>query len=228
MWRYQEFLYALPNLIFVDCIKEIIVINNDKSRTPDASCLTHPKVKMHTPESNIYVVPSWNYGAYHASNEWMCFLSDDLNFDARLFYKLKNFIETSENSSEIGMIGLLTPYHDDPTYNRLFKDGEIDIVYCNDPDPNKRPSTTGMGNLFFVNKKDWKDIPNLKIFHGELLQWQRIYKYKKNYMITNCRAETPWHVTWKSLADDYSIREEIERIQITDQQIAESMNFTFE
>jgi len=227
MWRHEPFLDFFPRLLQIDCINDIVIINNDKSRFPDIDAFKDKKINVYTPESNLFVNPSWNLGASLAKNDWMCFLSDDLNFDTRVFYEIRDFVQKDDD--EIGMIGLLTPYLDESTYHKFFTDGEIDLVYCNEPDDEKRPNTTGIGNLFFIHKRDWKDIPSdLKIFHGEVLQWQRINKYKRNYVITNCRAETPWHVTWHSLASDPNTDTEFQRIQISDQKLAESMNFTFD
>lgn len=49
--------------------------------------------------------------------------------------------------------------------------------------------------MFFVNKSDYTPIPQVKIFHGEVMLWKRISTAKQNYMIVNCEVYTPWHVT---------------------------------
>ena len=221
MWKYSPFLDVLKDLVNVGCIDEIIIINNDKDNTPDCDTLNHSKIKIHNSETNLYVNPSWNLGVKLAKNNKLAFFSDDVSVNLKVFDKVNNFL-----TDDVGMIGILSRYLDDPSYDKFMRDGSIDILYNYDPDPEKRPPPIGIGNLFFLNKGDWKDLPNnLKVFHGELLQWNRLSSIKKNYIITNCHIETPGHVTWKYLSiTDNTV---FSRIQVEDQKIAEEMGFNF-
>lgn len=221
MWRHTPFLETLKDLVNVACIDEIVIINNDVKNTPDADILKHEKIKMHNSETNLYVNPSWNLGARLAKNAKLAFFSDDVSVDLKVFDKVNDFL-----NDEVGMIGILSRYLDDPSYDKFMTDGSIDIVYNYEPDADKRPPPIGIGNLFFLNKKDWKNIPTeLKIFHGEMLQWNRLSSIKKNYIITNCRIETPGHVTWTYLAKEQNA--EFSKIQMNDQKIAEQRGFIF-
>jgi hypothetical protein len=219
MWRYSPFIEYLDQLINIDVIGEIIIINNDVNKTPD---LKHPKLNIINNKENIYVCPSWNLGAQLAKYDKLGFLSDDAIIDTNVFAKVDEFL-----TKDIGMIGILAKYNEyAPIYEKFYTDGSINFVNSQEPDDEKRPPATGIGNLFFLNKKDWKDIPEeIKIFHGEVLQWNRIQAYKSNYIITNCRIETPWHVTWKSISEE--IPNEFCEIQKRDQEICESMSFIF-
>jgi hypothetical protein len=219
MWRHEPFTNILESLLQVDSVDEVIIINNDVSRTPDSDSLKHSKIRMHNSASNLYVNPSWNLGAKLAKNSRLCFFSDDIDVDLRVFDKVKDFMNT-----EIGMIGILSPYFEEPSYKKFLTDGSIDIVDAAEPDAEKRPPPIGIGNLFFLNKKDWKPIPEeLKIFHGEIIQWNRLGAVKRNYIITNCRIETPGHVTWQALANEIPF--EFNKIQKSDQSICESKSF---
>jgi len=219
MWRHQPFIEYLNQILDIDVIGEVIIINNDISKTPDIS---HEKLKIINNDYNIYVCPSWNLGAKLAQFDKLGFLSDDANIDTRVFSKVDEFL-----TEEIGMVGILAPYNEyAPIYEKFYTNGSIEFVNSQEPEDDKRPPAMGIGNLFFLNKKDWKDIPEeIKIFHGEVLQWNRIQVYKSNYIITNCHIETPWHVTWKSISEE--IPNEFCEIQKRDQEICESMSFIF-
>lgn len=219
MWRYEPFINILENLLQVDSVDEVIIINNDVSKTPSSDTLKHSKIIMHNSASNLYVNPSWNLGTQLAKNSKLCFFSDDIDVDLKVFDKINNFMNDG-----IGMIGILSPYNKDPSYEKFLTDGSIDIVAATEPNADKRPPPIGIGNLFFLNKKDWKPIPEeIKIFHGEFLQWNRLASFKRNYIITNCRIETPSHVTWRALANE--MPSEFDKIQKSDQSICESKSF---
>lgn len=223
MWRSVSLIQFIKQIINIDSIGEIIIINNDKEKTPDDQILNHHKINLQNSDRNLYVTPSWNFGASIAKFNHLCFLSDDLIVNENVFDRVDKFLV----NEEVGMVCLLTRYLDDPNYEKFYTDNSINIVYCHEPDSNKRPSAVGMGTLFFLRKELWQNIPHIKIFHGEVLQWNRIDKFKKNYIITNCYADTPWHVTWKSISQDELLRSEFSKIQEEDQQFAENMRFTF-
>lgn len=227
MWVYDPFVDFLKTLTDIECIGEFIIINNSKENQPNDSILNHPKIKIVTPESNLYVAPSWNLGASLAQFETLAFLSDDLIVDTKIFKKVDDF-NLNDVKDEIGMICILSKYLDDPNYNKFYSDGEIDIRYVHGGEVENRPAATGMGNLFFVKKKDWKDIPHVKIFHGELLQWKRLDKIKKNYVVTNCYNDTPWHATWTKLSQNEETAEAFRQHQKDDQEYCDKIEFCFE
>jgi len=223
MWAYPNFLDFLPKVLERESIGEVIIINNDVDKTPSNDILKHDKIKIHNCEENIFVVPSWNLGASLAKYPILGFLGDDVEVNVGVFDKVSEFIKP-----EMGMIGLLSSYFTEDyekIYHKFLIDDSITFSDPEDPDYTKRPPPCGIGNLFFVLKQNWLNIPNVKIFHGEIILWNKLSQTKKNYMITNCSNQTPWNVTWKFLADNESNK--FTTIQHEDQKLAESMNFTF-
>ena len=60
MWRYEPFFEILPTIVDLECVGEIIIINNDVQRTPNLAVVNHPKIVMHNSPENLYVCPAWN------------------------------------------------------------------------------------------------------------------------------------------------------------------------
>jgi GT2 family glycosyltransferase len=230
MWKHKPFLEFLKNLVEIECIGEIIIINNSVEDTPKDPIFSHTKIIMHNSETNLFVAPSWNLGAKLAKYINMGFLSDDVFVDTRVFEKVDNFIN-NEAHEDIGMIGLVIKYKDNTDYDDAYTDGSINIIQIDQvvPTIGKRLAPVGIGCLFFMRKQEWKDIPQqVKIFHGEVLQWNRLaYANRKNYYIYNCFAQTPWHITWNALGVGEENWEKLNILILEDQHYCESVNFTF-
>ena len=227
MWKPISFLEMLKTIVEDPNVDEVIIIDNEKESTPDDSILNHHKIRFHKSETNLYVNPSWNLGAKLAKNELLCFCQDDIIFDTRVFEKTLHLFETANS---VGVVGSLVSYTSEPSYGdayfKFFVDGSINFVNSKEPDHAKRPPATGCGNLFFIQKCDWIDIPqDIKIFHGELLIWNYYDAVKDNYIITNFDIKTNWHTTWLHLAN---VENHIfSQIQLNDQRECEKNNFRF-
>jgi len=208
MWRYEPFFDMLPKIVDLACVSEIVIINNDVKRTPDLSVLQHPKILMHNSPENLYVAPSWNLGAKLATNEKIAFLSDDVHVNLNVFQKVHDFM-----TPETGIVGILVDDNEEHSYKRFFKDNTIDIIYAHHPIAEERPPPIGFGCLFFINKSDYSVIPEeVKIYHGEVMLWQKVERTKKNYIIANCEVYTPWHATCDSIAmDDGDLFDKIQK-----------------
>lgn len=175
MWRsnksFLPFLNALVNHYRVD---EIILIDNDNTKTPNDQVLKHAKIKRYDFGKNIYVNPAWNFGVSVSENEKVCIVNDDLSFDTRLFDRLDGFI-----LSENGVIGLCPGVSDfnQPPYT----DGSINIKEWNGE------HTYGFGCLMFIHKDSWVPIPDgLDIYFGDNYIFDiNLRRGKKNYIITN-------------------------------------------
>lgn len=226
MWKYEPFVDFLGQVLDQKTVDEVIIINNDVEMTPNSEVLKHPKIRMHNCEENIYVAPAWNLGASLARNDKLAFLSDDLECNINVFDKVCEFLD-NEN---VGIVAIVTPYLETTCYARNYTDNTIEIIDSNlrDSDGNRKCSEVGMGNLFFIRKELWKDIPGVKIFHGEVLQWNRIENIGKiNHLIINCYAKTPWHVTWTKMSEEEKYAKEISKYQILDQQYCESIQYRY-
>lgn len=175
MWRSNKsFLPFLNELVNHHRVDEIILIDNDSTKTPSDQVLKHSKIKMYDFGKNIYVNPAWNFGVSVSKNEKVCIVNDDLSFDTRLFDRLDGFI-----LSENGVIGLCPGVSDfnQPPYT----DGSINIKEWNGE------HTYGFGCLMFIHKDSWVPIPDgLDIYFGDNYIFDiNLRRGKKNYIITN-------------------------------------------
>ena len=226
MWAYSPFLEFLHEVLHRDSVGEVLIINNEKKLTPTNSILSHPKIRMYESPENLFVAPSWNLGAQICKYEKMAFLSDDLKCDSRVFDVVDQFLDFPN----VGMVGIVMPYEGTDCYEKNFSDGSIDIINCQskDNDGNRISSEVGIGNLFFLKKENWKEIPVVKIFHGEILQWNRMEEInKQNFVIINCYAETPWHVSWLKMSENPETAHLLGKYQNEDQKFCESIGFRF-
>ena len=188
MWKYENFLHNIVETLNEPAVDEFIIINNNVSETPESEILSHPKIRLYNFFENTFVNPAWNFGVSVAKNNILAFLSDDVEFDSKIFPKTLEFIQSTRN---IGLIGVLTRYHHEHAkiYENHLTDGSIDF--------SSTFISTTFGALFFMTKESWKPLPDdLKIMHGECLQYNRCHHLRKNnYLAINCRSVSPWHVT---------------------------------
>ncbi len=209
-WGYEPFCNFLENVVELPVVGEIILINNNVSRTPVHDVLSHSKVKIYNQEENIYVNPAWNLGVSLAQNEKICILSDDVLVDLRVFFEADRFV-----SKEIGILAMGI-HHDlyraqnnqfkHVNANNLIVTGDIKIKSIND-----HPNTAGHGSLFFIHKENWIDIPNdFKIYFGDTWQIEmQTALYRTNYYINDCFYHTLWSMATKiGVSAEYQQTEE--------------------
>ena len=174
MWKYPPFLDFLQYVLKLDVIEEVIIINNNVEETPSNKILDHAKIKMLTYGNNIFVNPAWNIGVNQSTCDIVCILNDDIHFDLRLFYKIDEFM-----TPEIGAVGLCTgivEYGQTPITT-----GTIDF------EPFTNQNCEGFGELMFVHKRHWKDIPTgLDLGFGDnfIFDYYHFNNFQ-NYFITN-------------------------------------------
>ena len=185
MWRYEPFISFLQDLVNCNWVYDIVLIDNDSSRTPASSVLHNPKIIKITPGYNIGVNPAWNYGVKVSKTKNICIANDDILFDFKLFQKVYPYMH--EGTGAICISGGEEKFQQVP-----FTNGNIDIVHW-DSLTSQTYSRFGFGSLFFIPKYNWVDIPNeMKVFYGDdwLLETQ-IAKKTRNYVINNCFHYTP-------------------------------------
>ena len=174
MWKYPPYLDFLKYIVKLDVIKEVIIINNDSSKTPADPILAHPKVRMLSFGRNIFINPAWNIGVSASESDIVCILNDDIHFDLRLFYKVDEFFKP-----DMGAIGLssgIVAYGQKPITT-----GMIEF------DPFTGQNCEGFGELMFVRKKRWRDIPEgLYLGYGDnfIFDYHHFLGYQ-NYFISN-------------------------------------------
>jgi GT2 family glycosyltransferase/glycosyltransferase involved in cell wall biosynthesis len=184
MWRVaDQFVNFLHVLCDCEAVGEIIIINNDNTKTPDN--LHHPKIRMFDPGRNTFVNPAWNFGVEQALYDRLCIVNDDVVFDTKVFDRLQNMLTPSN-----GLFGLHPGIE---VFNQIpITDKSIDIVKWA---PGKH--TYGFGSLFFCHKASWHPIPSgLDVFFGDNYIFDlQIAMGKPNYFIANLDFETKFAVT---------------------------------
>jgi hypothetical protein len=191
MWRYAPFLDFLEYILRLDVVTEVIIINNDNTRTPVKPVLSHPKIKLVDFGENIFVNPAWNYGVRASKNDIVCILNDDLIFDIRLFYKMADFI-----TPDVGVVGKSAG--EVSLGQTPLTTGEIYV------EPFVNQNCFGFGELMFIHKNNWQDIPpELKIGFGEVFIFEKLlYSGFQNYLITNLFQYHAGSMTMKEVPRD--------------------------
>lgn len=145
MWRGDYLLEMLDKLIVSDSIEDIIIIDNDPTRTPQLPMSN--KIKYIRNEKNIYTHASWEIGVLTAATNRLMFLSDDVRFDTSYIPRILEKLER----------GIVIGAHPDAwNSNSPFEFKQL-------------PSHVhSWAVLFFVRKEDWKPIPEgLKVWFGD-------------------------------------------------------------
>lgn len=178
MYKVDHISETLCNLNDMDCVSEIIVIEND--RCPNDKIRLNKIIYLDLYE-NIGCNPAWNLAIKIASSDYICLLSDDILFDfEKIFLKL---LETNI-LDECGIVGLGTNCYSD---TRIHDDNNIEIV------PSYHRGY-GFGCSMFLRKDNYVEIPNqLKICWGD--EWLYRYQIKQNYEIYNLHTNNLVGVT---------------------------------
>jgi len=144
LWKleFEDQLILLHNN---ELIKEIILINNDTTATPEwINFKKYKKIIEVRPYSNIFVNPSWNLGVKMASEEKIMLHSDDVISASYDFLSLIN--DTLNKEECIIGIGKNSYEHNN---------GNINLENISN-----RPRDVGFGCSMFLNKKNYKEIPS--------------------------------------------------------------------
>jgi hypothetical protein len=156
MWRYPPFLDFVADMTRLDVIKEVIIINNDSTRTPQHVALNNTKVRMFDFGKNIFVNPAWNYGANASTADKICILNDDMIVDLKLFYRVDDFFRPEHGT--IGLTNGRVDFQQTPLTNGAIGFEQFTGQSC-----------YGFGNLFFIHRENWRDIPRgLDIWFGDV------------------------------------------------------------
>ena len=89
----------IQQLVKDNAVDEILIIDNSLK----GFSFNSEKIKVHTPEQNMFVNPSWNYGVEHAKNNYVGILNDDLLLSDNICSEILEFLKTSD---EIGIVGI--------------------------------------------------------------------------------------------------------------------------
>lgn len=147
LWK-SNFLHQMLEIYIKTAeIDEVILIDNSKGYD-DHYGKRHPKIRVITPESNIFVNPSWNLGVKETKTEIIGILNDDIKFDPKIF----QFV--LENKDKMGILGMSNKNYSENKYEPKI---EKMLNRC-----------FGWGCMFFLKKKDWVEIPEeIKVWYGD-------------------------------------------------------------
>jgi len=127
---------------------EIILINNALTELPFKKKFN--KLKILTPNQNLYVNPSWNIGVNLAKENKIALCNDDILFDFSKLGLIQEFI-----SPKIGIIGMADSNFSQIDYHHIKLRKTISRCF-------------GFGTLMFLNRINYRAIPeDLKIWHGD-------------------------------------------------------------
>lgn len=186
MWRCNDvFLPFIDDLCACDLVDDIIIINNDNTRTPDKD-FTNPKIRMFDFNTNMFVNPSWNFGVKMSRNDRVCVVNDDVSYDLSVLDRLYDLLTPSK-----GVYGLCPGVSD---FNQIpVTDKSIDIVEW------AGQHTYGFGSLMWLHKGSWVDVPDgLDLYYGDNFIFDiQIHQGKKNYLVANMDFYTPFAGTLK-------------------------------
>jgi hypothetical protein len=196
MWRFAPFFNFLFDLIDHPLVHDIVLIDNDTTRTPisPAAMARLPKLTYLPQEGNLGVNGAWNLGVRHAKTKRLCILNDDLIFDLRLFKRVMGYLNPSQGNIFL-CPGNVKDFGQPPVTT-----GTIDII------PWDRHNRFGYGMMMFVHADNYVALPKddqMRIYYGDNLLFELPIDAmgKTNRIITNLMHYTPYAATCSSLED---------------------------
>lgn len=156
MWRSPYVVDLLTKLDGIDCVGEVILIDNQPSMSKDVSGLE--KLVHIKNETNNYVSPSWNQGYNLSQYENLCFLNDDIIIPDNVFTLVDSFL-----GPRIGLVGLLSDVYESivSDISQLGRAEGIRLSLCTN-------RNFGYGCCIFMHASNYREIPEeLKIQYGD-------------------------------------------------------------
>lgn len=190
IWAYDPHIRYLEQIIGHDCIGEVLIIDNRKENRPKAQILSHPKIRILEQEKNIYVNPAWNLGVREAKYDNICFLSDDVIADSRVYYEADKFL-TEKTQPNHGVLVTLIGW--EPHNQPKVTDGIIQIV----PHEKANCGMHGAFALFFCHKKQYIEIPEtFKVLSGDAFLWNKMVAMgREHHVMYNMFFYSPFGVS---------------------------------
>lgn len=202
MWRAPHTLRLLQQFNEHPSVGEIILIDNDTSKTKQ-EIFSNSKLVYLPQKENQFVNPSWNLGVKTAKYDRLCICNDDCLVNLKFLAEFEKHITPDK-----GLIGFTEAsfLHDrSDTFDKFdayriqgFGD-EITLVERPDPMPH-----ICYGVCMFVHKDSYHEIPSdFKVDFGDLFVYVlNKFKYsKKNYAIDKGLILTKMSCTGADFAD---------------------------
>lgn len=190
MWKPEHMKRMLPMLDQHELIGEIILIDNDQSKTDQELLKKLNKLVYWTYGQNVYVNPAWNRGANLAKYDKLFFLNDDCLINIKELDKI--YEEITPDKGIIGYSKLSYCTYTIDAFDSLVDSGFGDDVYIEPLDPREYPQHSGMphmcyGSAMFMHKDNYHPIPSdFRIYYGDLyIYLMNLKKGIHNYHIEN-------------------------------------------
>ena len=180
LW-YVEFQSQIELLNSNDLVNEIIVINNDKSKTPSWFANgSYNKVLEIIPHTNLFVNPSWNLGIRASNSKFILLQNDDIV--CKNYHHLDNIKEKLE--TEDCLIGNADSVYTHTEGNLFLEEIEIWRI---ESGAYAKAIPWGWGCSLFLRKESYKEIPDqIKVWYGDKLLCDRFeQKGKSVYCLHN-------------------------------------------
>lgn len=171
MWKAPHLMHMLPLLQEHSLIGEILIIDNDTSKTNE-EIHKYSKV-IHLPQrENIFVNPAWNLGYTKSKYDKLCILNDDVIFNIACIDNLYDHINPNN-----GLLGFSEESYCSfapEIFDTLVNTGmgvDISLKEC---DIYQNIQMSGMPHVFygcvmFLHKSRYFPIPKeFKIYYGDL------------------------------------------------------------
>lgn len=171
MWKAPHILQMVPLLDRHPLIGEIIIIDNDISKTNQSLIENTKKISHHPFPENIFVNPAWNYGVKNAKYDKLLILNDDCLINLNPLQKIYDFI--SPNVGIIGFSALSYCTYDIVSFESFCNSGFGDDITIELIDSERYVLTSGMphhmyGSAMFMHKANYRMIPEeFKVYYGD-------------------------------------------------------------
>lgn len=208
MWRPQHMLRMIPMLDDHPLIGEIILIDNDRSKTNHEFLKKIKKLNYWTfKEGNIFVNPAWNIGYKLAKYDKLFILNDDCLINISQLDKIYDQITTEKGM--IGFSALSYCTYTTDAFDTLCESGFGEEISFEHIDPRNFPTRSGMphafyGSAFFIHKNNYHIIPeDFKIYYGDLFIYVSNLKNNiLNYTIEDGLVMTHYSATVSGISRD--------------------------
>lgn len=208
MWKADHLAKMMPVLDQNPFIGEIILIDNDRTKTNHDLLKQTSKLSYWSfDEGNIYVNPAWNFGASVAKHDKLFILNDDCMINLEKLEEIYKFI-----TPDIGMLGFSSLSYCTYTldaYETLRGSGFGAEISFEIIDPAKYPNRSGMphpfyGSAFFIHKSNYHVIPqDFKIYYGDLFIYiSNLKNGKHNYTIEDGLVMTYYSTTVSTMGKE--------------------------
>jgi GR25 family glycosyltransferase involved in LPS biosynthesis len=203
IWRANDYIMrSLLDLDKVDCVGEVIVINNDKAKTPHW-INSFKKVKLIDPKKRMYFNESVNFGIDLCENNICCIYNDDIISDTRVFDYVRNNLTQKD-----GCIFISPEYINKKSSSNGNLRGVSGFL--------ANGLQGGSGMMMFLMKQSFIKIPRELVHHfGDVFIFEINKRQgKQNYIIEGFPIKTPGSASEdndvrKIISQDWSIHKQI-------------------